>query len=76
MGYILPVHQSQYSDYQTRVNENKRLSTKAVEKPFKVVLEKQHQDIRNQYERLNNTVSQSPQELLDEKKGRYFNVTI
>ncbi|WP_461179940.1 hypothetical protein [Virgibacillus ainsalahensis] len=51
MGYILPITPYQYNDYQSRILENKRISH-SVERPFKVMLEKRHQDIRNEYNRL------------------------
>ncbi|MFC2949904.1 hypothetical protein [Virgibacillus sediminis] len=51
MGYLLPVAHYQYQDYQNRLTENKRLPH-LVEKPFKVVLERRHQEIVKEYERL------------------------
>lgn len=50
MGYILPVTQYQYNDYQNRINEDRRIP-KHVERLFKVVLEKQHHEIKKEYER-------------------------
>ncbi|WP_100011498.1 hypothetical protein [Lentibacillus sediminis] len=52
MGYILPITHYQYNDYQNRITEQKRVPY-MVERPFKVVLEKQHEEINSEYERLN-----------------------
>lgn len=52
MGYILPVTHYQYQDYQNRITEKKRIPP-MVERPFKVVLEKQHEEITSEYDRLN-----------------------
>ncbi|AIF45225.1 hypothetical protein [Virgibacillus sp. SK37] len=51
MGYILPVNNYQYSDYHARMTERKRKPF-YIEKPFKVVLEKEHQEISKEHERL------------------------
>lgn len=80
MGYILPVQQYQYNDYQKRVVKEKQ-NPQFIDKAFKVILEKQHQDISGEYDRLNKTKLQNvtPKQT-DEKlfesltgKGRHFN---
>ncbi|PAV29170.1 hypothetical protein CIL05_12290 [Virgibacillus profundi] len=52
MGYILPIEHYQYNDYQKRVIQEKR-NPQFIERPFKVILEKQHQEIISEYDRLN-----------------------
>lgn len=54
MGYILPIQQYQYNDYQKRVVKDKQ-NTQHIDKPFKVILEKQHQDTSGEHDRLNKT---------------------
>lgn len=62
MGYILPVTHYQYNDYQNRINEDRRRFPVYVEKPFKIVLEKQHQEIKKEYERFHHSYhSDQPQ---------------
>lgn len=51
MGYILPVERFQYNDYQRRMIKEKP-DTVHIERPFKVVLEKQHEEITSEYDRL------------------------
>ncbi|MEC5423582.1 hypothetical protein QGM71_08770 [Virgibacillus sp. C22-A2] len=48
MGYILPIQHYQYNDYQNRIIKDKQ-NYFMIEKPFKVILEKQHQEVENQY---------------------------
>lgn len=55
MGYILPVQPFQYNDYQNRIIETKQ-NPQFIDKPFKVILEKQHQEITKEYERINKTM--------------------
>ena len=52
MGYILPVERYQYHDYQKRMIQD-RQNNHFIEKPFKIVLEKRHQEVSNEYDRLN-----------------------
>ncbi|MCG3418375.1 hypothetical protein [Oceanobacillus jordanicus] len=59
MGYILPISHYQYNDYQNRITETKP-NPHYIERPFKVILEEQHQRIEKEYERLNGQVQQSP----------------
>lgn len=88
MGYILPVTPYQYNDYQNRINADRRMPN-YVEKPFKVVLEKQHQEIKKEYERFHNSyqsdqlphkmLSNPSSEKLYEKitgKGQHFNDSV
>ena len=51
MGYILPVERYQYNDYQRRMIKEKT-DRVYIEGPFKVILEKQHEEITSEYERL------------------------
>ncbi|MFD2045370.1 hypothetical protein ACFSTA_16920 [Ornithinibacillus salinisoli] len=44
MGYILPIQQHEYNDYQKRVAKVRR-NPYVIEKPFKVVLETQYEEI-------------------------------
>lgn len=46
MGYIAPVHNFPYNDYQLRAINNKR-NHYFINKPFKSVLESPYQDIKN-----------------------------
>lgn len=84
MGYILPIQQYQYNDYQRRVTEVKQ-NPHFIDKPFKVILERQHQEIKHEYERINKTMYQktSAAKPADEKlfavltgKGRSFSRSI
>lgn len=83
MGYILPIQPFQYNDYQKRIIETKQ-NPQFIDKPFKVILEKKHQEITNQYERLNKTKYQSisPKQTGIKffadltGKGRHFNESI
>lgn len=51
MGYVLPVERFQYVDYQNRQVENK-LHVDGVSPVFKTVLEKKHEEITSEYNRL------------------------
>ena len=51
MGYILPVERYQYNDYQRRVIK-KKMDSVYIERPFKVILEKRHEEIISEYDRL------------------------
>lgn len=44
MGYILPVQQFQYADYQKRVTTEKN-DRMIVERPFKAILESQYEEV-------------------------------
>jgi hypothetical protein len=55
MGYILPVQPFQYNDYQNRIIKTKQ-DTKFIDKPFKVILDRHHQEIVNEYDRINKTM--------------------
>lgn len=48
MGYILPVTNHQYSDYQKRVTETKR-KPHTIDTTYKVILEKQYEELKKQY---------------------------
>lgn len=50
MGYIMPVTNYQYNDYQKRVIEDKK-DPIHIERPFKVVLETQHEEIVDEHRR-------------------------
>ncbi|MFD2629675.1 hypothetical protein [Oceanobacillus kapialis] len=84
MGYILPITHYQYHEYQNRVTETKR-NPHYVEKPFKVILQKEHHRIEKEYERLQSPVQQpsSKKEVLANKffgqitgKGRNLNTGV
>ncbi|SHG30486.1 hypothetical protein [Ornithinibacillus halophilus] len=49
MGYILPVQNHQYVDYQKRIEEAKR-KPHTIEKAYKVILENQYEEIEKDYE--------------------------
>lgn len=78
MGYILPVTQYQYNDYQNRINDDRRIPN-YVEKPFKVVLERQHQEIKKEYERFHHPyqIDQLPPGTLGKQRSEelYGNIT-
>lgn len=57
MGYILPIQQYQYRDYQNRITEEKK-NPQFIDKAFKVILEKQHEEIAHNYDRLNESGNQ------------------
>lgn len=51
MGYILPIKQYQYQQYHQRVSIKKQ-DTMPVQRPFKSVLDRRHQQLSKKYERL------------------------
>ena len=51
MGYVLPVERFQYIDYQNRQIENK-LHVDEVNPAFKAILERKHEEITSEYNRL------------------------
>ncbi|MBS3680434.1 hypothetical protein [Ornithinibacillus massiliensis] len=55
MGYILPIQQHEYSDYQRRMVTNKRTIT-TVEKPYKAGLQAKYEELQHQEEIRNNKV--------------------
>jgi len=57
MGYILPVDNYQYNDYQRRVTKEK-VNKHFIERPFKVILEREHQEISTKYATLNRIPNQ------------------
>lgn len=60
MGYILPIEHYQYNDYHRRVVQDK-VNKHFIERPFKAILEREHQEISTQYNALNNVPYQSVQ---------------
>ncbi|RDW15970.1 hypothetical protein [Oceanobacillus chungangensis] len=76
MGYILPIETYQYNAYQNRISKDER-KVSSVDMPFKVVLEKKHQEIANQFERTSKNTYQTPEKNISVEKitgkGRYFN---
>ena len=52
MSYILPVTHFQYNDYQRRTIQEKG-NKHFIESPFKVILEKEHQEISTKYDAIN-----------------------
>lgn len=79
MGYILPIQNSQYIDYQQRLQPTQR-KDHHIEGSFKVQLERRHQELSATYDRYyrNRSEPQKPLELpLDSSlitgKGRYVN---
>lgn len=87
MGYILPLPHYQYKDYQKRVTADKR-DPFYIEKPYKTILETKHQDIADEYARLEASANSlkkltAPKIPASEKlyadltgKGRQFSETI
>lgn len=83
MGYLLPIQLFQYNDYQTRTIGTKQ-NPQFIDKPFKVILEKQHQEIINKYDRINktlyqNTISKQTNEKIIAAltgKGRHFSESV
>jgi|GEM_PF-2069556 len=62
MGYIMPVTNYQYNDYQKRVIEDKE-DPIHIERPFKVVLETQYEEIVDEHksqERIELTEARKP----------------
>lgn len=56
MSYILPVTHFQYNDYQRRTIQEKG-NKHFIESPFKVILEKEHQEISTKYDAINREAS-------------------
>ena len=52
MGYILPIQQHEYADYQRRMVTRKRTIT-SVEKPYKTVLRTKYEELKHEEERRN-----------------------
>ncbi|MGJ9458780.1 hypothetical protein [Oceanobacillus sp. CF4.6] len=79
MGYILPVDHYQYNDYQKRVVQQQK-NNHFIEGPFKVVLDRQHQEFSSKYDALNRSTDQKlqPRNASEELiglltgKGRHF----
>ncbi|RLL45079.1 hypothetical protein D8M04_09425 [Oceanobacillus piezotolerans] len=84
MGYILPLENYQYSQYHSRIIKNKQPNqAKSVEKPFKAVLEKKHQDLKGKYDRIYQKPTSPYQTYRSDVeletlhfKGKYVNETI
>ncbi|MUK90558.1 hypothetical protein GMD78_19565 [Ornithinibacillus sp. L9] len=57
MGYILPIHQHEYTDYQKRVTKARK-NHYEIERPFKVILEAQYEEIRKDNYQINKYNSQ------------------
>ena len=76
MGYILPVERYQYNDYQRRMIKEKT-DTVHIERPFKVVLEKHHEEITSEYDRLlpSSYQSASVKPQPDQIEGAYAELT-
>lgn len=51
MGYIMPIDRYQYINYQERISTDK-LSVSPVSASFRPVLERKHEEISSEYERL------------------------
>ena len=83
MGYILPVENYQYNDYQRRVIREKQ-NIYQIQSPFKVVLERQHQEISTSFDSRSRFAEKSavprrpPEELYGALtgKGRHFSELI
>ncbi|KKE79954.1 hypothetical protein NSA56_14035 [Oceanobacillus caeni] len=75
MGYILPIN---HYDNQIRMNSIKRIGATSVESPYKTVLEKHHQEIRNNYERYHpDTTSTTPRKKVQhDYKGKHFHAFV
>ncbi|MBP2076571.1 hypothetical protein [Oceanobacillus polygoni] len=79
MSYILPVTHYQYNDYQRRTIQ-KQGNKHFIERPFKVILEKEHQEISTKYDAMNRgSIQQSNTKRTDEElfgeltgKGMHF----
>ncbi|RKQ32644.1 hypothetical protein [Oceanobacillus halophilus] len=72
MGYILPINHYK-NHFQKQINSRRVKQT--IEKPYKVVLEKQHQDMRSQYDQFNQKNNQTKNTNKSET-GSHFNATI
>lgn len=87
MGYIMPVDRYQYINYQERFSSD-RLSVSPVNSSFRTILERKHQEVSSEYDRLlpssYKTIPLGPQNPSDTEqtfaeitgKGRNFNVSI
>lgn len=51
MGYIMPVDRYQYINYQGRVSSD-QLSVSPVNASFRPILERKHEEVSSEYERL------------------------
>lgn len=72
MGYILPVNHYQYQDYHTRMNRVRQNGTKNVDQAFKVILEKQHENVRSKYQRYYERSPKLSPQSLEHGKGQNF----
>ncbi|WP_010093571.1 hypothetical protein [Ornithinibacillus scapharcae] len=52
MGYILPIQQHEYSDYQRRMVTRKR-NISSVERPYKSILQSQYEELQQEEEQRN-----------------------
>lgn len=51
MAYILPIEHYQYQDYQRRIVQD-RVNRNYIEGPFKVILDRKHQEVVTRYKDL------------------------
>ena len=57
MGYILPIQQHEYADYQRRMVTRKRTIT-SVEKPYKSILKTKYEELKREEEIRNQGIEQ------------------
>ncbi|WP_042148935.1 hypothetical protein [Paucisalibacillus sp. EB02] len=60
MGYILPVQQHEYAEYQRRMVTRKREIT-SVEKPYKIIFKTRYEELKREEELKNQNLKQLPQ---------------
>ncbi|MEN2767617.1 hypothetical protein [Ornithinibacillus xuwenensis] len=59
MGYILPIQQHEYADYQKRMVTRKR-TVPSVERTYRAILESNYEELRQEEELRNQQVSNVP----------------
>lgn len=80
MGYILPISNFQYNDYQRRITKEK-IDPYAIEGPFKVAFDIQHEQVKKYYPNVYNREkiqSQKKPIIKNEQinKGKYIHYLI
>ncbi|WP_096270264.1 hypothetical protein [Paucisalibacillus globulus] len=55
MGYILPIQQHEYADYQKRMVTRKR-TVSTVEKPYKTILKSNYEELKHEEELRNQSL--------------------
>ncbi|WP_047985919.1 hypothetical protein [Ornithinibacillus californiensis] len=64
MGYILPIQQHEYADYQKRMVTKKR-TIASVEKPYKVILKSRYEEVQEEAELRNQKINSMSDQSID-----------